>query len=65
MGTAIVNALLGIILGIPLVGVAELTGNAQRLCDALGGTYQPQANYTENVCPGGRWINLTGKGEPK
>jgi hypothetical protein len=45
-------------LGLPITAGAIATGQQQRLCDALGGTYE--ANYSPSYpvpdsCPGGSW----------
>lgn len=58
MGWEALNALLTLVLGIPLIGAAELTGKQEELCARMGGTYMQQATYPQDVCPGGRFINL-------
>jgi hypothetical protein len=38
---------------------ATVTGNQEKLCDLMGGTYvEENAPTGENVCPGGKWTTL-------
>jgi hypothetical protein len=59
MAEPVVPVVIGVVLAVmTVVSVgASLTGNGQRLCDAMGGVYTPQASPGE-VCPGGSWANL-------
>lgn len=51
----------GIVVGFALMGAlifgATVTGNGQKLCDAMGGVYTPQPPPGDS-CPGGKWRNL-------
>jgi hypothetical protein len=51
---AILAAFTALILGVPIVAGAISSGQQERLCQALGGTYTP-APFQQNVCPGGSW----------
>lgn len=50
----LVAALTAMILGVPITAGAILTGQQERLCTALGGTYTP-APFQQNVCSDGSW----------
>lgn len=50
---AVVLAIFGI--GAVAVGGATVTGQQERLCTALGGTWTP-GPFGSNVCPGGHLI---------
>lgn len=50
----LVAAFTALILGVPITAGAILSGQQERLCTALRGTYQP-APFQQNVCPGGSW----------
>jgi len=55
--TAILDAIVAIIVGIPVTLVATVTNNEVALCDRMGGTYQSAPAPTD-VCPGGHWSSL-------
>jgi hypothetical protein len=43
---------------------ASVTGQQEKLCNALGGHYAP-APQGQDVCPDGTWLNLINKKMPK
>jgi len=53
VATALIVALAASLL---VIG-ATVTGQQERLCTAMGGTWTP-AYPPEDVCPGGSWLNL-------
>ena len=52
---------LALVLGMPIVTVATVSGNQAHLCARMGGTFTP--SHTEDVCPGGQWRNLVRRQE--
>lgn len=59
---SVVTGVVALVLGVIPVTLSTATGNQEKLCDAMGGTYQP--SYTENLCPDGTWSNLLWKPVP-
>lgn len=53
----LVAAFTALILGAPITAGAILTGQQEKLCSMLGGTYRP-APHGVNVCPGGQWSDF-------
>ena len=51
-----VTAVVTLVFGTLVTAGATITGNQEKLCEGMGGTFTP--SHTENVCPDGSWRNL-------
>jgi len=61
MAIEIPSIIIAFTLGSFLTLAAAVSGNSDRLCDRLGGTYTPEAAISGgDVCPDGKWIALFG-----
>ena len=53
------DILVAALIGAALVLGAAVTGQGERLCEAIGGTFQPEAALSGgDVCPDGQWREL-------
>jgi len=63
MAIEIPSIIIAFTVGAFLTLAAAVSGNSERLCDRLGGTYTPEVAISGgDVCADGKWAALVGLG---